>query len=218
MKWKINGKLIAALAAAAGIIVVLVILAARSGGRDGANAVPKQITASYEESYGVYLEANGFDGKLSDGEVAVDMEKFTLSPDMTASIGEQGILTEDSGTITWEFQVADSGFYNVELGYIALPGTTSDIQRKVYIDGEIPYEALSQIVIKRWWQDQEIREKNNNEIRPEADEVYCETKWFLEDYQRRNNSALLVYLEKGKHTIGFEVIKEPMEFTSITFK
>lgn len=88
----------------------------------------------------------------------------------------------------------------------------------MYIDGEIPYEALSQIVIKRWWQDNEIREKNNNEIRPEANEIYCETKWFLEDYQRRNNGALTVYLGKGKHTIGFEVIKEPMEFTSITFK
>lgn len=218
MKLKTNSKLIAALAAAAVIIIVLVVMGARSGARGEANAVPKQMTASYEDSYRDYLEANGYDGNLSGSEVTVDLEKFTLSADMIANMGEQGILTEDNGTITWEFQVAESGFYNVELGYIALPGTTSDIQRKVYIDGEIPYEALSQIVIKRWWQDREIREKNNNEIRPEADEVYSETRWFLEDYQRRNNGALIVYLEKGKHTIGFEVIKEPIEFTSITFK
>lgn len=218
MKLKTNSKLIAALAAAAVIIIILVVMGARSGARGEANAVPKQMTASYEDSYKDYLEANGYDGNLSGSEVAVDLEKFTLSADMVANIGEQGILTEDNGTITWEFQVAEAGFYNVELGYIALPGTTSDIQRKVYIDGEIPYEALSQIVIKRWWQDREIREKNNNEIRPEADEVYSETRWFLEDYQRRNNGALVVYLEKGKHTIGFEVIKEPIEFTSITFK
>jgi len=218
MKLKTNSKSIAALAAAAVIIIVLVVMGARSGARDEANAVPKQMTASYEESYRDYLETNGYDGKLSEGEVTVDLGKFTASSDMIANIGEQGILTEDKGTITWEFQVAETGFYNVELGYIALPGTTSDIQRKVYIDGEIPYEALSQIVIKRWWQDGEIREKNHNEIRPEANEIYCETKWFLEDYQRRNNSPLVVYLEKGKHTIGFEVIKEPVEFTSITFK
>ncbi|MDE6639323.1 MAG: extracellular solute-binding protein [Acetatifactor sp.] len=218
MKLKTNSKLIAVLAAAAVIIIILVVIGVRSGARGEANAVPKQVTASYEESYRDYLEANGYDGKLSGSEVTVDLEKFTLSADMVANIGEQGILTEDNGTITWEFQVAESGFYNVELGYIALPGTTSDIQRKVYIDGEIPYEALSQIVIKRWWQDREIREKNKNEIRPEADEVYDETRWFLEDYQRRNNGALIVYLEKGKHTIGFEVIKEPLEFTSITFK
>ena len=114
-KRRISGKLAGALAAAAVIIVVLVILGIRSGARNGANAVPKQITASYEESYGEYLEANGFEGMLSDSEVTVNLEKFTLSADMTANIGEQGILTEDSGTITWEFQVADSGFYNIEL-------------------------------------------------------------------------------------------------------
>lgn len=218
MKWKTNSKLIAALAAVVVIIVVLTVMGIRSGAHGEANAVPKQTTASYEGSYGDYLTANGYDGTLSDSEITVDLEKFTLSADMVATIGEQGILTEDNGTITWEFQAAESGFYNLELGYIALPGTTSDIQRKVYIDGEIPYEALSQIVIKRWWQDREIREKNNNEIRPEADEIYSETKWFLEDYQRRNNGALVVWLEKGKHTVGFEVIKEPLEFTSITFK
>lgn len=218
MKWKKNGKLIAALAVVAVIVVVLAVMGIRSGKRTAGNAVPKQMTASYEESYGEYLAANGFDGKLAGNEVTVDLSKFTSSADMVASVGEQGILTEDKGTITWSFQVAESGFYNIELGYIALPGTTSDIQRKVYIDGEIPYEALSQIVIKRWWQDGEIHVKNNNEIRPEADEVYRETRWFLEDYQRRNNGALVVYLEKGKHTVSFEVIKEPMEFTSITFK
>ncbi|MCM1027972.1 MAG: extracellular solute-binding protein, partial [Roseburia sp.] len=218
MKWKEHSKLIAILATAAVIIVLLAVIGVRSGTRHEANAVPKQMTASYEDSYREYLEAKGYDGSLSGSEVVVNLEKFTLSADMVAKIGEQGILTEDNGTITWEFQVAESGFYNIELGYIALPGTTSDIQRKVYIDGEIPYEALSQIVIKRWWQDGEIRIKNNNEIRPEATEVYSETKWFLEDYQRRNNGALVVYLEKGKHTVGFEVIKEPLEFTSITFK
>ncbi len=213
-----NSKLIATLAVAAVVIVVLVVIGLRSGTQSEANAVPKQMTASYEESYRDYLEAKGYDGSLSGSEITVDLKKYTASADMVASVGEQGILTEDSGTITWEFQAAESGFYNVELGYIALPGTTSDIQRKVYIDGEIPYEALSQIVIKRWWQDGEIKIKNHNEIRPEAAEIYSETLWFLEDYQRRNNEPLLVWLEKGKHTIGFEVIKEPLEFTSITFK
>lgn len=218
MKLRKNSKLVVALSAVAAIIIIIVVIGLRSGTQSEANAVPKQTDASYEQSYREYLEAKGYDGSLSGSEVSVNLEKYTLSADMIAEIGEQGILTEDNGMITWEFQVAESGFYNIELGYIALPGTTSDIQRKVYIDGEIPYEAMSQIVIKRWWQDGEIKVKNNNEIRPEADEIYAETKWYLEDYQRRNNEPLMVYLEKGKHTIGFEVIKEPMEFTSITFK
>lgn len=217
MKLKKNRKLIAGLTAA-GIVAVICAAALWPDSDREVNAVPKEAAASYEESYREYLEEHEYAGSLSDGEVTVDLEKFTVSADMVANIGEQGILTEDNGTITWEFQVAQTGFYNVELGYIALPGTTSDIQRKVYIDGEVPYEAMSQIVLKRWWQDGDIRVKNENEIRPEAAEIYWETKWFLEDYQRRNNEPLVVWLEKGKHTIGFEVIKEPLEYTSITFK
>lgn len=217
MKLKKNGKLIAGLTAA-GIVAIICAVALWPDPDREVNAVPKEATASYEESYREYLEEHEYAGSLSDGEVTVDLEKFTVSVDMVANVGEQGILTEDNGTITWEFQVAQAGFYNVELGYIALPGTTSDIQRKVYIDGEVPYEAMSQIVLKRWWQDGDIRVKNENEIRPEATEIYWETKWFLEDYQRRNNEPLVVWLEKGKHTIGFEVIKEPLEYTSITFK
>ncbi|MCD8009022.1 MAG: extracellular solute-binding protein, partial [Clostridiales bacterium] len=172
---------------------------------------------SYEESYQAYLDENGYDGTMASSSVEVDIEDYTVSDDMEAYVGELGIITEDSGSITWEFTVEESGFYNLELGYIPLTGTTSDMQRKIYIDGEIPYDALSQVVISRYWTDEEIQTKNNNEIRPESYEVYSEITWFVEDYQRRNNEPLKFYLSEGTHTITFEVIKEPIEFTSITF-
>lgn len=218
MNVKKNKKWIAPVSTIAVIILILAVIGLRSGTHKETDAVPKETSVSYEESYREYLEKNGYSGVLSQSEIKVDISKYTVSADMIANKGEEGILTEDNGTITWEFQAAESGFYNLELGYIALPGTTSDIQRKIYIDGELPYEALSQVVMNRWWQDEEIKAKNNNEIRPEANEVYFRTTWFVEDYQRRNNEPLMIYLEKGKHTISFEVIKEPLEYTSITFK
>lgn len=202
----------------ASLLVVAFIAVAASGGKRTANAVSASTETSFEESYEIYLEENGYEGKLSEDEAAVDMSTYTISGDMEAEQGVQGILTNDRGTITWSFDVKSSGFYNLELGFISLPGTTSDIQRKIYIDGEIPYEALSQIVIKRWWQDSEIRVKNENEIRPDSGEVYSEIKWFAEDYRRQNNEPLIFWLEAGRHTISFETIKEPLEYTSITFK
>lgn len=215
MKLKKRGRLIVGTAAAAVFVGAVIFL---PSGNSEVNAVPKETAVSYEESYREYLDKYGYDGHLTDSGIEVALDAYTVSEDAVANMGEQGILTEDKGTITWEFEVVQSGFYNIELGYLALPGTTSDIQRRVYIDGGIPYEAMSQIVIKCWWQDGEIRVKSGNEIRPEAEEIYRETKWFLEDYQRRNNEPLIVYLEKGKHTIGFEAVKEPLEYTSITFR
>ena len=202
--------------------VCLVAAAAAGGlmayGRSAdVRAVPAAVEMSFEEDYQNYLDEHHYDGGMAQDTIQVDLNRYTVSDGMEASVGEEGILTEDEGTITWSFDVKETGFYNLELGYIPLPGTTSDIQRKVSIDGETPYESLSQVVIKRWWQDEEIVKKNENEIRPEALEVYADTKWFLEGYNRRNNGPLLFYLEKGSHTISFEVIKEPLEFTSLTF-
>lgn len=182
------------------------------------NAVPSSNIKVYSENYQSYLDSCGYEGLLSDAEIDVDLSNFTASSDDVVTIGEEGILTEDSGTVTWKFNVEKTGFYNLELGYIALPGTTSDIQRKILIDDEILYDDLSQIVIKRYWEDEAIKVKNDNEIRPSSDEIYFNQTWFVEDYQRRNNEALIFYLEKGSHTISFEVIKEPLEITSLTFK
>lgn len=205
-------------AAAAVILLALVVaIATNSSGQEG-NAVPQAGVVSYEESYQRYLTENGYEGVLAGDEVEIDLGKFKASDGMEAYLGEEGLVTEDRGKVTWNFKVDKSGFYNLELGYVPLPGTTSDIQRKIYIDDEIPYEALSQVVISRYWADEDIRVKNDNEVRPGSYEVYSHITWFLEDYQRRNNEPLLFYLEAGSHSLTFEVIKEPMEFTSLCFK
>lgn len=200
------------------VLMIFVGITVWSNNKKDIAAIPSVGERVYEESYQAYLEEHGYSGELQEQEIQVDLEKYTADQGMVATIGQEGILTEDEGRISWEFKVDQPGFYQLELGYIALPGTTSDIQRKIYIDGEIPYNALSQIVIKRWWQDDEINVKNENEIRPEAYEIYSNVNWFVEDYQRRNNEPLMFYFDKGVHTIGFEVIKEPLEFTSLTFK
>ena len=206
-------RIIAVVVLIALIAVVLIV----SGGGESIHATSANSETIYESSYANYLKSNGYDGTLSDETVEVDLSRYTASADCEVSVGLEGIITEDAGQITWEFDVAKTGFYNLELGYIAQPGTTSDIQRKILIDGTLPYEDLSRIVIKRWWSDEEIKVKNKNEIRPGAYEIYHDTKWFVEDYNRRNNEPLLFFLTEGKHTITFEVTKEPIEYTSLKF-
>jgi len=210
-------KLIGCIVGAAAVLVLVLLMAGNSTTQEG-NAVPQSGTVSYEESYRQYLTEHGYEGALSENVIEVELAGYKVSDGMEAYQGEEGIVTEDDGRITWSFKVDKEGFYNLELGYIPLPGTTSDIQRKIYIDDEIPYNALSQVVISRYWADEEIRVKNDNEIRPGSYELYSEVNWFLEDYQRRNNEPLIFYLSPGSHTISFEVIKEPMEFTALTFR
>ncbi len=210
-------KLLIALAVVA--VAAIVLLVVLTGGDEAMYAVPAtESVIAREGTYHTYLDQNGYADQLSDQTVAVDVLTYTKSEASNAQTLTEGVDTGDVGAITWPFRVEADGFYNLEVCYMALKGTTSDIQRRVLIDGELPYEALGQIVFKRIWRDEDIRLKNENEIRPNADEVYEAQTVFLEDYDRRSGAPLIVYLTAGEHTLTFEAVKEPMEVLSLTFK
>lgn len=208
-----------ALCAAVLIVAVAVLVIALTGKDGGHYATPAaDIVISRERTYQAYLDAHGYEGILSDSVIDVDVFAFEKSEDSNAQALTEGIDTGDLGTVTWTFSVPEEGFYNLEIGYMALAGTTSDIQRRVLIDGEVPYDALAQIVFKRIWHDEDIRLKNENEIRPNAEEIYSAQTVFLEDYDRRSGDALIFHLSAGEHTLTLDAVKEPMEVLSLTFK
>lgn len=181
-------------------------------------AKPARNLVDYGTSYQSYLESHGYKGILAEAEVEIDLENYTKSDEMFVEKTENGMKTGDLGLVTWEFYVEEEGFYNMEVGYIALPGTMSDIQRKIRINDEIGHEGMQQVIFYRTWQDEEIKEKNGNEIRPISQEIYEEKHIYIEDFERRIGEPYLFFLKKGNNTVTFEVIKEPMELTSITFK
>lgn len=199
------------------LAVVSIILGDKASSK-GMYATPASNSITYDASYQEFLDLNGYDGTIVDTEVPVDLNNYTVSDGMTAEYAENGLVTGDSGSVTWTFDVQTEGFYNLEVGYIAQPGTMSDIQRRLLINGEICHDGLKQIVLKRYWNDEAIAEKNGNEIRPNVNEVYKDTKLFIEDYERRIGEPYVFFLKKGQNTITFDVVKEPMEYTSITFK
>lgn len=173
---------------------------------------------AYEESYLTYLETNGYQGDFASSTVNVDVTNYKASDEMTVVADEKGLHTGDEGSVTWNFTVSEEGFYNLKLGYIPMEGTSADIQRKIYLDDNLLYDGLSQVVLKRNFQDEVIKVKNNNEIRPSAVEVFRENVVYIEDYNRRNGEPFVFYLSKGNHTLTFEVIKEPITYTSISFE
>lgn len=199
------------------VVLVIAILVLTSGGDTQLYAVPAESETTYESSYEDYLQQTGYAGQMAAGMTVIDITKYTTADGLSAEDGNDGVLTEGDGSITWSFDVEETGFYNLKLSYIALPGTTSDIQRKIYIDGEIPYEDLSQIVLKRWWCDEAITIKNKNEILPDSYEVYADTEWFVEDTNLRYGEPLKFYLSEGSHTITLETVKEPLEITGLIF-
>lgn len=199
-------------------IIAVIALILNKDHSKGMDAVPASNAAVYDTSYKEYLDQNGYDGTILDTGLQIDLNSFQTTGGMTAEKTDKGLATGDSGSITWTFEVQTEGFYNLQIGYIPLTGTTSDIQRRLLLNGEVCYDGLEQVVFKRFWTDDAIKSKNGNEIRPNTKEIYKETKIYVEDSERRTGEPYVFYLKRGTNTLTLEAVKEPVEFTSIIFQ
>ncbi len=174
----------------------------------------------YEESYATYLKENGFNGKMSNKEINIDLDNYITSEPDIVNLNGNEIETKENGKVTWEFEVEETGFYNLEIGYVPLKGTNSSIERKLYIDDKILFDGLNQLSFNRSWinETDEIEIKRNNEVRPNTIEDVSEKTILIEDSQKRVSEPYKFYLEKGVHTLSLEAVKEPMKITKMTFK
>ncbi|MCG8502846.1 MAG: extracellular solute-binding protein [Firmicutes bacterium] len=175
----------------------------------------------YEDSYKKYLEENDYTSMVGhDVEVVVPLDAFKASPRTEAAFTEEGLMTSDRCKVTLDFNVAVSGFYNLEIVYLPVKGTNTKIERKILIDHEVLHKGLEQISFNRTWADKDNRMLNikGNEIRSSAEELFLERKVFVKDSKRRTSAPYKFYLEQGRHTITFESVKEPVLLKKVSFK
>lgn len=198
------------------VIALIMVIVLR---RDHGEQVTLQALNEFQEqTYQDYLDENGYDGIMSEDQVVVNVQEYTISEDMEAEVVQSGVLTSDQGKITWFFDVEKAGFYNIEVSYLPVQGTNSQIKRIISVDESIPYDGLKQIVFNRSFADKEIEVKNGNELRPESMEVFVEKSVYLDDSQKRILEPYKFYFSSGKHSISFESVKEPVIITGIVLK
>lgn len=141
--------------------------------------------------------------------------------------GMQGdsVYTGEDALVEFEVEVLNEGFYNLSLVYYPLAGKNSDIERSIFIDGELPYREMASIDFYRIWKfDLEEDnmttngsavyhwEKDNqgNDNRPSMVEAPEWITGYVYDSEGYVTSPLSVYLTKGKHTITLLSLREPM--------
>ena len=133
-KWKKISK-IAIIAVVAVLLCVFVFFRKT----EGTGSYSGSMQEFYESSYQDYLNEKGFQGVMSANKVSVDINSFEVKDGMTAEWDGNGVATSEKGSITWQFNVEEEGFYNIGVTYRPLPGTGSQINRVIYLDDEICY-------------------------------------------------------------------------------
>lgn len=135
------------------------------------------------------------------------------------------VLTGEDSLIEFEVDVPESGLYNLSVVYYPVEGKNSDIQRSVFVDGNLPYEELALLTFPRVWTTyventsvnengitvkQWEKDNQGNDVKPKSIEVPEWQSRYLYDSNGYIAEALSIYLEKGNHTISMVSLKEPM--------
>ena len=127
------------------------------------------------------------------------------------------LLTDEYGSVSWEIEVEEAGYYNLNLNYFPYEGKSSSIERSLYINGEVPFEGASNISFYRIWGNIEEVEQdvNGNDIRPSQIELPEWTSSFFDDHIGYINEPYAFYFDAGVNTIKLESVREPLMIKSI---
>jgi ABC-type glycerol-3-phosphate transport system substrate-binding protein len=122
--------------------------------------------------------------------------------------------------IEWEFSVSESAMYQIEIGYLPLPGKHSGVERSFTIDGERPFAEASRVVFPRIWKGTMDLSFDNqgNQMRSSQKEIMAWQVKPLEHPEGLYKRPYKFYLKKGKHKLRINDGREPMAISHIVVK
>ena len=219
MKKKL-GALIGLLCVAA-VIALIVLLGGGSQNfhekYEGADLTADVTGLGRGDTYAGYL-ARHADAAGGAAPVAVDVLSFAGDAEVREADGQPCAYTADGSLVTWTAEVPAEGFYNILIDYLTVDSRGVDIERELYINGELPFAGAGQLVFTRLWQDAGPVRKDNqgNDIRPSQEERFDWQAAFCKDDMGYEVEPYQFFFHKGENTISLKAVNEPMIIRGIT--
>ena len=137
----------------------------------------------------------------------------TLSGD--AVLAQEAIITGDGeSTAVWTVDVPVTGLYELEITYFAQDGNEAKVQRRLTIDGIVPYEEANNICLYRRFVERasEIGRKNSidDEVWARQDEIHLWQTVRAADGQGVYVDPLKFCLTAGRHEISLHYVDQPV--------
>ncbi len=211
------------------LIVLLFVIGSLFPGKDfrekyeGFDLSSSTEMQSSTRTYSEYLELYS---KKKEAKQTVKVDVFAYDEDKSYGVriqddyhGKKVVVTEDRSSITWNVDVQEEGFYNISMEYACIPSRNVEMERILYINGEIPFSGADILSFARLWKDGgEVKFDNQgNSIRPTQIEYFdFQTVRFKSDLGYEVDPYRF-YLKKGSNEITFESTNEPMGIVSFEF-
>ena len=206
------------------LIVILAIAAIVIFGRDAKDFSAKYADADLtsdvsgigrEDTYDRYLQAYR-DVPSGKEEIVLDVASFEGGGEMTAD----GLLTKDGDETTFRVTVPEAGMYQIAVRYLTTESRGVDIERAVYLNGELPFHGADTITFTRLWHDSgAVRTDNQgNQIRPSQSEILDWQTAYFRDHMGYITDPYCFRFAEGENTLTLRAVNEPMVIGSITLK
>lgn len=208
------------------------------------NSIYADILASLTaDSYSEYLAGcakdNAQKGSIEiplDALTAVDENGNALSSYTVPGTNVTGVYLPDTGSVTWKFNISpeQAGMYGIRFTYYPVAGTTSTIERKLYIDGTVPFDEARALSFSKVWSYEYAKDENGNfildengnftmredasgnDIRADISETPIQRTYECTDVDGFYNEPFQFYFKTGERSISLVSSKEKLVITSIT--
>lgn len=202
----------------AGVLVAVTILTVFAPVCNAASSNDYEEAIAYNEYISSQSEIVG-----DTSEIFLTAENVTACSDDVTIVNTLGdkngniVLTNDTSTVDFSFELPQAGSYNIEIEYYALEGKSTEIVRQININGELPFDEARNITFTRLYKGEESFEvdKDGNQILGDNEEIFTWQKKSVYDSSGFYNSPLSFVFDQGINTISFISINEPMAIATI---
>ncbi len=170
-----------------------------------------------EDTYTNYLLTHA-DAPSGSAEAVIDITAFEGDAEISEENGMQCVYTPDGSFVTWKVNVEQAGMYNIQVDYLTVAARGVDIERELYINGELPFSGARTLCFSRLWTDaSEVRKDNQgNDIRPSQKEIFDWQRVRVKDDMGYVAEPYQFYFEAGENTISLKAVNEPMILGALT--
>ena len=178
--------------------------------------------SSSVKTYDEYLRLHS-SAKNPDRKITVNILDYVATASNGVHIeknykGKDVVFTEEESSVTWKVEVPEEGFYNLSMEYIAVPSRNVNMERILYINGEMPFTGADTLAFFRLWKDGGPIKYDNrgNSIRPTQVEFFdYQTVCFKSDLGYEVDPYKF-YFKKGENEITIESTSEPMAISGLS--
>ena len=176
------------------------------------------------DTYDGYLAAHANAGSGTEM-VAVDLVTFEGDGEVQTVDGAECVYTADRHMTTWKVTVPTEGMYNILLDYKTVESRGVDIERAVYINGELPFAGAATLRFSRLWTDDPSdfaedgtfrKDNQGNHIRPSQIERFEWQQAYCRDDMGYTTEPYQFYFQAGENTLSLEAVNEPVILRAIT--